>query len=293
MNGIIFELEEKSKYTGRYMDGEISYNNTSIDYTKEIRECDRKSEIKDLLNDPCLGKIFEKGEVDDEIIYNGNIEDVKEEWMRAIQNGVDKMNVNKDMNGHNLIYVIKYGICRYAYRICIDSYPGYVVKDPITLIEWVQGLKPGTVIKIRGIFIYHFFITYFMKTQEEYALEIDDDSREESGSGTYYERECDALFDIDGRGNTERLVTRNPKLRNLLEDGEYIPSLGQLNLMAHYMDELNKAFTYVSASPLSSTWYWSSTESSQAVAWYVVFSSGLTGTGNKHIGDMVRTVIDF
>lgn len=47
MNGIIFELEEKSKYTGRYMDGEISYNNTSIDYTKEIRECDRKSEIKD------------------------------------------------------------------------------------------------------------------------------------------------------------------------------------------------------------------------------------------------------
>lgn len=84
MNGIIFELEEKSKYTGRYMDGEISYNNTSIDYTKEIRECDRKSEIKDLLNDPCLGKIFEKGEVDDEIIYNGNIEDVKEEWMRAI-----------------------------------------------------------------------------------------------------------------------------------------------------------------------------------------------------------------
>lgn len=51
---------------------------------------------------------------------------------------------------------IKYGICRYAYRICIDSYPGYVVKDPITLTEWVQGLKPGTIIKIRGIFIYHF-----------------------------------------------------------------------------------------------------------------------------------------
>lgn len=111
--------------------------------------------------------------------------------------------------------------------------------------------------------------------------------------GTYYERECDALFDIDGRGNTERLVARNPKLRNLLEDGEYIPSLGQLNLMAHYMNELNKAFAYVSASPLSSTWYWSSTESRQAVAWYVVFSSGLTGTGNKHIGDMVRAVIDF
>ena len=130
-------------------------------------------------------------------------------------------------------------------------------------------------------------------TEHDIVQLLDDDSREESGSGTYYERECDALFDIDGRGNTERLVTRNPKLRNLLEDGEYIPSLGQLNLMAHYMNELNKAFAYVSASPLSSTWYWSSTESRQAVAWYVVFSSGLTGTGNKHIGDMVRAVIDF
>jgi len=140
----------------------------------------------------------------------------------------------------------------------------------------------------------HRYMSFAISLTEHDIIQLlDDDSREESGSGTYYERECDALFDIDGRGNTERLVTRNPKLRNLLEDGEYIPSLGQLNLMAHYMDELNKAFTYVSASPLSSTWYWSSTESSQAVAWYVVFSNGLTGTGNKHIGDMVRAVIDF
>jgi len=147
---------------------------------------------------------------------------------------------------------------------------------------------------VRYIGLKHRYMSFAISlTEHDIVQLLDDDSREESGSGTYYERECDALFDIDGRGNTERLVTRNPKLRNLLEDGEYIPSLGQLNLMAHYMDELNKAFTYVSASPLSSTWYWSSTESSQAVAWYVVFSSGLTGTGNKHIGDMVRTVIDF
>lgn len=121
----------------------------------------------------------------------------------------------------------------------------------------------------------------------------DDDSREESGSGIYYERECDALFDIDGRGNTERLVARNPKLRNLLEDGEYIPSLGQLNLMAHYMDELNKAFAYVSASPLSSTWYRSSTESSPSVAWYVDFSIGSAYYSDKYNSSRVRAVIDF
>lgn len=81
-------------------------------------------------------------------------------------------------------------------------------------------------------------------TEHDIVQLLDDDSREESGSGTYYERECDALFDIDGRGNTERLVTRNPKLRNLLENGEYIPSLGQLNLMAHYMNETKHSLMF-------------------------------------------------
>lgn len=147
---------------------------------------------------------------------------------------------------------------------------------------------------VRYIGLKHKDVSFAISLTEHNRVQLlDDDSLEVSVNETYYKRECDALFDFDGKKNTECLVARNPKLKNLLEDGEYIPSLGQLNLMAHYMDELNKAFTYVSASPLSSTWYWSSTESSQAVAWYVVFSSGLTGTGNKHIGDMVRAVIDF
>ena len=130
-------------------------------------------------------------------------------------------------------------------------------------------------------------------TEHDIVQLLDDDSREESGSGTYYERECDALFDFDGQKNTERLVARNPKLRNLLEDGEYIPSLGQLNLMAHYMDELNKAFAYVSASPLSSAWYWSSTEGSPSVAWYVDFSIGSAYYSDKYNSSRVRAVIDF
>lgn len=147
---------------------------------------------------------------------------------------------------------------------------------------------------VRYIGLKHRYMSFAISLTEYDSVQLlDDDRREEPESGTYYERKCDALFDIDGRGNTERLVARNPKLRNLLEDGEYIPSLGQLNLMAHYMDELNKAFTYVSASPLSSTWYWSSTESSQAVAWYVVFSIGSAYYSDKYNSSRVRAVIDF
>lgn len=147
---------------------------------------------------------------------------------------------------------------------------------------------------VRYIGLKHRYMSFAISLTEHDSVQLlDDDSREKSGSETYYERKCDALFDIDGRGNTERLVARNPKLKNLLKDGEYIPSLGQLNLMAHYMDELNKAFAYVSASPLSSTWYSSSTESSPSVAWYVDFSIGSAYYSDKYNSSRVRAVIDF
>lgn len=71
------------------------------------------------------------------------------------------------------------------------------------------------------------------------------------------------------------------------------PTIEHLNLMAHYMDELNKAFAYVSASPLSSTWYRSSTESSPSVAWYVDFSIGSAYYSDKYNSSRVRAVIDF
>ena len=132
-----------------------------------------------------------------------------------------------------------------------------------------------------------------LKDNENVQL-LDDDSKGEQKEKVYYSRECDALFDFDGRKNTERLVVRNPKLKNLLEDGEYIPSLGQLNLMAHYKDSINDALEYIGAEPLaSSAWYWSSTESSQLSAWYVNFSNGGTGNYNRYYSNRVRAVAAF
>ena len=148
---------------------------------------------------------------------------------------------------------------------------------------------------VRYIGSKHGYMSFAISLTEHDSVQLlDDDSREESGSGTYYERECDALFDIDGRGNTERLVARNPKLRNLLEDGEYIPSLGQLNLMAHYKDSINDALEYIGAEPLaSSAWYWSSAESSQNGAWNVSFSNGYTYNNGKFNSYRVRAVAAF
>lgn len=148
---------------------------------------------------------------------------------------------------------------------------------------------------VRYIGLKHKDVSFAISLTEHDRVQLlDDDSLEVSVNETYYERECDALFDFDGQKNTERLVARNPKLKNLLEDGEYIPPLGQLNLMAHYKDSINDALEYIGAEPLaSSAWYWSSTESSQICAWYVYFFIGDTGSYGKYGSGRVRAVIDF
>lgn len=148
---------------------------------------------------------------------------------------------------------------------------------------------------VRYIGLKHGYMSFAISLTEHDSVQLlDDDSLEVSVNETYYERECDALFDFDGQKNTERLVARNPKLKNLLEDGEYIPPLGQLNLMAHYNDGINDALEYIGAEPLaSSAWYWSSTENSQGYAWYVYFSNGSTSNNYKYSSYRVRAVIDF
>ena len=210
------------------------------------------------------------------------------------------MNVNiKNLN----LSVIMPAITKSGQPVCNDRVPSKEDK-----VEHASGLyliyKDGHAEPFTGdnpkdcvryIGLKHKDVSFAISLAEHDSVQLlDDDSREESGSGTYYERECDALFDFDGQKNTERLVARNPKLRNLLEDGEYIPSLGQLNLMAHYKDSINDALEYIGAEPLaSSAWFWSSAEYSQNIAWNVNFSNGLTSYSYKYYSGRVRAVAAF
>ena len=209
------------------------------------------------------------------------------------------MNVNiKNLN----LSVIMPAITKSGQPVCNDREPS---KDD--KVEHASGLyliyEDGHVEPFTGdnskdcvryIGLKHGYMSFAISLTEHDSVQLlDDDSLEVSVSETYYERECDALFDIDGRGNTERLVARNPKLKNLLEDGEYIPSLGQLNLMAHYKDSINDALEYIGAEPLGSAWYWSSTEYSQAIAWFVNFSYGYTSYTYKYNRGRVRAVAAF
>lgn len=210
------------------------------------------------------------------------------------------MNVNiKNLN----LSVIMPAITKSGQLVCNDRVPSKEDK-----VEHASGLyliyKDGHAEPFTGdnpkdcvryIGLKHKDVSFAISLAEHDSVQLlDDDSLEVSVNETYYERECDALFDFDGQKNTERLVARNPKLKNLLEDGEYIPPLGQLNLMAHYKDSINDALEYIGAEPLaSSAWYWSSTEYSQNGAWSVYFSNGGTSSNYKYYSGRVRAVAAF
>lgn len=114
-----------------------------------------------------------------------------------------------------------------------------------------------------------------------------------AGKRKRLDRECDAIYDFDSAKNTEALSEDNPALRDVLNDGEAIPALGVLNIIAHLRDEINNALDYIGKPKLADTWYWSSTEYSKYSAWLVVFSGGTAGGSVKSDAGAVRAVAAF
>ena len=114
-----------------------------------------------------------------------------------------------------------------------------------------------------------------------------------AGKRKRLDRECDAIYDFDSVKNTEALCEDNPKLRDVLNDGEAIPALGVLNIIAHLRDEINNALDYIGKPKLADTWYWSSTEYSLYYAWLVYFGNGGTNIHGKFGAYAVRAVAAF
>lgn len=114
-----------------------------------------------------------------------------------------------------------------------------------------------------------------------------------AGKRKRLDRECDAIYDFDSAKNTEALSEDNPALRDVLNEGEAIPALGVLNIIAHLRDEINEALDYIGKPKLADTWYWSSTEYSLNSAWFVNFSNGNTNTDGKCSAYAVRAVAAF
>lgn len=101
----------------------------------------------------------------------------------------------------------------------------------------------------------------------------------ESGYGKYISDWDLARMDYDGAENTKHIQEIGTDI--VLDDGEYIPSLGELYLIYLHKYEINEALSYVYGKQIADEWYWSSTEGSAQYAWYLNFLSGRQNYDDK------------
>ena len=108
------------------------------------------------------------------------------------------------------------------------------------------------------------------------------------GSEQFFRRTFnEAMADWNGMASTNDMRdSLNPDIN--LGENEYIPSVAQLHLILLNINEVNKALVEAGGDPMKEGWYWSSTENSSSIAWYVNFNDGHTNGYNKSNYFVVR-----
>lgn len=102
------------------------------------------------------------------------------------------------------------------------------------------------------------------------------------------------MADWNGERNTENLKKQGLNSQIELRPGEYIPSLAELYLICLNRKKLNEALEFVGGQLLGDLWYWSSTEISAPLAWYLYLDGGSANLGTKATGKYgVRAVSAF
>lgn len=89
----------------------------------------------------------------------------------------------------------------------------------------------------------------------------------------YIESYEDAIAEMDGDISTDHLSNiLNPDIK--LQDGWYIPSLGEMYRIFINLKEINAALEFIGETPLYRGWYWTSTELSATYAWSLYLYDG-------------------
>lgn len=91
----------------------------------------------------------------------------------------------------------------------------------------------------------------------------------------------DAVADWNGRENTEHLKAVGLSDNIHLEDGQYIPSMGEMYLIYLNRKAINEALEKADGQPIADDWYWTSTEYSAPYAWYLYLGYGGMGYTTK------------
>ena len=141
-----------------------------------------------------------------------------------------------------------------------ELFNGENKKDDVSKIGLVMGEKK---------------IAIGLKDKGDYSLTNDNDDEE---CGKYYDNSIDAISDWDGEKNTEHIKSIGTDIP--LDDGEFIPSVGQIGFINLFLKSVNEALKYVRGERLEG-YYWTSTEGSAEHAWGLCLYDGSLYWGAK------------
>ena len=154
---------------------------------------------------------------------------------------------------------------------CVND--SYSVKDGVYIIYNDGGYEPfngknrkDNVSKI-GLVLGEKKICIGLKDKGVYSLTNDKDDE----CGKHYETPIDAFSDWDGKRNTEHIKLIGTDIP--LDDGEFIPSAGQIGFINLFLKSVNEALKYVGGEELVG-YYWTSTEHSPETAWNLSLNNG-------------------
>ena len=128
-----------------------------------------------------------------------------------------------------------------------------------------------------------------LKDKGTYSLT---NNRDDGTSGKYYDNSVAAVSDWDGEKNTEHIKSIGTNIP--LDDGEFIPSAGQIGFINLFLKSVNETLRYVGGEELEG-YYWTSTEYDSTYAWGLGFGDGGLGNWGDKVGGTiyVRAVSEF
>ena len=99
--------------------------------------------------------------------------------------------------------------------------------------------------------------------------------------GNYIGTCIDAVADWNGEANTNHLKAVGLSDNISLEDGQYVPSTGEMLFIFTHKKDINIALEKAGGQPIADDWYWTSTEYSATNAWSLYLNIGYIGSYPK------------
>lgn len=161
MHSNIFQISDTRIEKDNYLDEmtiEVG-STTTVDYTSEISEEERKEAIENLVNGCLPTGMFSLGTEPDTIVYNGGLEEwVRKEWLPKIRRHAQTLsthNVFQDFNLYRMERVLDNALDRGTlFYLSEDNYQSYAERST-AFLEYLNGFSAGQIFYIGGVLDYH------------------------------------------------------------------------------------------------------------------------------------------